>query len=264
MAGSTLERTHSRACGHKRAASRLAKLLRLPALKQLTHLAYNVFVRLLSRNLAFVPPVTMKPIAAADLKKARALVLANATELLEDALFLLNDGRYARSYAITVLAREEMAKLAMVVRAVYALNDHEQFDWDRFYRRIKKHEAKLEVFALVEIIISTNLSQQVDKTAELRRLLSEPENRRKLNEGKQDGFYVSVAAEGVRLPSDVISDELARSLYHRTRTMLEFFRSGEETDPDTSVFAGITDPYGKIICLAEDFIESPDSVVLPR
>lgn len=206
----------------------------------------------------------MKPIAAVDLKKARALVLANATELLEDALFLLNDGRYARSYALTVLAREEMAKLAMVVRAVYALNTHEQFDWDRFDRRIKSHEAKLEVFALVEIIISTNLSQQVDKKAELRRLLSEPENRRRLNEGKQDGFYVSVSAEGVRLPSDVISAELARSLYHRTRTMLEFFRSGEETNPGTSVFAGITDLYGKIICLAEDFIESPDSVVLPR
>jgi len=204
----------------------------------------------------------MKPIAAADLKKARALVLANATELLEDALFLLNDGRYARSYALTVLAREEMAKLAMVVRAV--LNAHEQFDWDRFDRRIKRHEAKLEVFALVEIIISTNLSQQVEKKAELRRLLSEPENRRRLNEGKQDGFYVSVSAKGVRLPSDVIFDELARSLYDRTRTMLEFFRSGEETDPDTSVFAGITDLYGKIICLAEDFIESPDSVVLPR
>jgi hypothetical protein len=46
--------------------------------------------------------------------------------------------------------------------------------------------------------------------------------------------------------------------------MLEFFRSGDETDPNTSVLAGITDPYGKFICLAEDFIKSPDSVVLPR
>lgn len=207
---------------------------------------------------------SMNPISSAELKKARALVLANATELLQDSLFLLNDSRYARSYALTVLAREEMAKLAMVIRAVYALNANEQFDWDRFERRMKRHDEKLEVFALIEIINSPHLSQALDKKAELKRLLSEPENRRRLNEGKQDGFYGSVSADGIRTPADVISDGDARALYHRTSTMLQFFSSGEETDPQTSSFAGIQDLYGKIIRLAEDFIESPDNVVLPR
>jgi hypothetical protein len=74
-----------------------------------------------------------------------------------------------------------MGKLAMLVRTVYALNADEQFCWACFAQRTKDHKAKLQLFALVDILISTNLSQQVDKTAELRRLLSDPENRGKLN-----------------------------------------------------------------------------------
>jgi hypothetical protein len=98
----------------------------------------------------------------------------------------------------------------------------------------------------------------------LERLLQNPENRQKLNVGKQDGFYVALTAESVQKPTDVIDDQRSRMLYLDTRAMLEFFRSGEETDPDTSFFACIQDLYGKIVCLAEDFIESPENVVLPR
>ncbi|MGH9962498.1 MAG: AbiV family abortive infection protein [Pyrinomonadaceae bacterium] len=209
-------------------------------------------------------PKVPTPIPLAQLTRARAVILANAEDLVKDALLLLNAKRFARSYALSVLAREEMAKLAIVIRSAYALKAGEPVDWQRFHRRLADHTEKLKLSALVWLLLSTSMADKSDPKSELIRLLQNPEKRKKLNEGKQDGFYVGISANGIKDPRAAISEQTAQDLYLETRTLLEFFSSGEDTDPEKSVFAGIQDLYGKHVCLADDLVEVPDSVVLPR
>ena len=73
------------------------------------------------------------PLSLDQLRRSRTAVLRNASELLSDALCLQVDNRFARAFALSVLAAEELGKLAMLVRASYALNANETFDWDRLH-----------------------------------------------------------------------------------------------------------------------------------
>jgi AbiV family abortive infection protein len=206
----------------------------------------------------------VKPLPANELTRARATILVNAGALLDDARVLLNEKSYARGFALTVLAREELGKLAMIVRAWYAVEAGEGFNWDRLERRMLQHDAKLATFALLQTMNSTSLFGHPDPKGELLRLLDDPKYRRMLNEGKQDGFYVSVSDDGVKAPLELISASMAEGLHDTTKTMQMFFISGEEEDPTMSFFAGIQDLYGKMICLAEDLIADPSGVSLPR
>lgn len=204
----------------------------------------------------------MNPLSKDCLSAARAAVVANAKFLLSDAHILLNEQSSGRGYALSVLAREEMGKLAMLIRASYAVKGNEAFDWPRLRRRMLSHSEKLRASALVQIVHSTNLLGVSDVKTELRRRLQEPTYQQLLNVGKQGGLYVEVSDRGIMSPSDVSARE-AWEVYHRARTLFVFFDSGEETDPE-SHFMGIQDFYGKVICLTEDLIEAPDSVTLPR
>lgn len=73
---------------------------------------------------------------------ARA-ALDNASSLLADAEVLLNQGRYPRALALTVLAAEEFGKHMMCMSsAVYDLND--PADVKKFWKRFRSHEAKYQ------------------------------------------------------------------------------------------------------------------------
>jgi hypothetical protein len=65
--------------------------------------------------------ISETPLSKAQLEEARGAVLDNARSLLDDALVLLNSNRYARSYSLSVLACEEMAKLTMLHHAEKAV-----------------------------------------------------------------------------------------------------------------------------------------------
>jgi AbiV family abortive infection protein len=207
---------------------------------------------------------SMTTLSLGQLTAARQTILCNAEDLLDDALLLLNERRYARSYAVSVLALEEMAKLAMVIGVKYSLEADKPADWKRFHERLLNHKDKLKLIALIWILLSTNLTGNPDPKAEMCRLLQDPEHRSKLNEGKQDGFYVGLRAGGIKDPRTVISEAAARDLYLHSKTLIQFFLSGEEETPQTSSFEGIPDLYGKYICLADDLSESPETVTLPR
>ena len=140
------------------------------------------------------------------MEEAREAILENADGLLQDALTLLNRNRYARSLALTVLAREELGKLAMIVRASYAAANAEPYQWPRLQDRMHRHQAKLAASALVEIILSASFGDGVDPKKTLARLLQDPATQRTLNESKQVGFYVGVDASGLTRPADDVSD----------------------------------------------------------
>jgi len=73
---------------------------------------------------------------------ARA-ALDNASSLLADAEILLNQGRYPRALALTVLAAEEFGKHMMCMSAaVFDLND--PADVKKFWKRFRSHEAKYQ------------------------------------------------------------------------------------------------------------------------
>src|SRR5688500_10859458 len=112
-----------------------------------------------------------------QLLKAREALLTNARELLRDSLLLITNGRVPRGYAMAVLYREEVGKLTMTIRVVYALKAGEPVDWRRFHRRTQNHAEKLKVSALLWILLSTSQAGKADPKAELLRLLDGHEYR---------------------------------------------------------------------------------------
>src|SRR5689334_21130521 len=74
--------------------------------------------------------IDMTPLSLDLLEEARAAILENARSLVADAQTLLAHQRYARAFALTVLGREELGKLAMIVPASYAVAAGENVDWN--------------------------------------------------------------------------------------------------------------------------------------
>lgn len=200
-----------------------------------------------------------------QLTEGRSAVLANAVSLLDDGFALFLQQRWARSYALTVLSREELGKLCMLIRASYSVAEGQSVDWGRLSRRMLNHGQKLRSIDCVEIVHQFTLPPAgVDAKTSLLSKFGDARAQQVLDSGKQDGLYVTVQQAGIRRPSEEISGQMANELYLRTRLIMEYFQFGEQTDPNSSSFAGIPDIYGKTICLAEDLLGEPETVTLPR
>ncbi len=205
----------------------------------------------------------MQPIPLAVLKDAKQRLTENAAELLEDALHLHVDERFSRAFALPVLAREELGKLGIVCRAIYDIEQRASVDWERFRRRTKDHGAKLKMAAFVQVIYSSNLAGHPDVKGELIRRANQPRLRQLLEDGKLDGMHVKISSVGCSSPSDVVDQDMSSQVHEGARILLAFFQGHELSGPD-SHFAGITDLTGKMIRLADDLSEDPESVTLPR
>jgi AbiV family abortive infection protein len=206
----------------------------------------------------------MNAIPVHVLSDARAVLIDNSKTLLDDAIHLIIDKRAARGIALAVLAREEMGKLAIVIRTHYLLKEGQYIDWERFKKRTRDHAEKLKISAFVEAIRSNNLSGVAEPEKALIRLASQREMRQWLEDQKQDGFHVRISHAGVKAPSDIIELSQAEAVYNRTRRLWHFFESNDRYNPETTFFAGIQDLYGKTIALADDLCEHPELVKLPR
>ena len=206
----------------------------------------------------------MTEISSAELTKARGAVLRNAESLLSDSLLLQANGRLARSFATAVLAAEEFGKLAMLVRAFYAVNRNESFDWRRLDKRMRNHQDKLRLFLLIRYINDSNAAVWTRPKDVLVDYLADRAEQRLLDMAKQDGFYVTVGDSFLREPDEAITPEMAGNMRHTTVGTGQFFATGERTDQQRSNLGGIADLYGKIVCLADDLISDPGRVLLPR
>ena len=71
--------------------------------------------------------------------------LRNAQELCDESEILLKNDRFARSYSLSHLAREEFSKCFILYRSIVELILENQIDWKKTRRRYRSHKDKLIV-----------------------------------------------------------------------------------------------------------------------
>ena len=69
--------------------------------------------------------------------------LRNAQELCDESEILLKNGKFARSYTLSHLAREEFSKCFILYRPIVELIRGNQIDWKKTRRRYRSHKEKL-------------------------------------------------------------------------------------------------------------------------
>jgi AbiV family abortive infection protein len=77
------------------------------------------------------------------LQGARA-AFQNAKDLVEDARVLRRARRYARVYALSHMAEEELSKTALLLGVAWEVVDGREVQWPAFWRALRHHDAKLE------------------------------------------------------------------------------------------------------------------------
>jgi AbiV family abortive infection protein len=144
----------------------------------------------------------------------------NAKELMEESELLLNNDRYARSYALAVLSLEEFAKSLMW--KLYNLKcqryKHEDLEFPKMLtKQITQHGTKQAIFlfnlvlgqmmegALDQKLNGQPIKEAIDrKTSELDALLSKIAN---LEIDKQHAFYVDFREGRIGIPKDSVNKE---------------------------------------------------------
>ncbi len=140
--------------------------------------------------------------------------LDNSLDLLDEADGLVAFGRYARGYALAILAGEEFGKFMICQGAVGNLPGNEAF-WRKFWKRFASHDAKAANF--------TSMVGHMVDDAETRRWFMD--NIEKHVEADQTrkfaALYVDVDSDGsVTAPHEAIDPEWARGVAHVLGTVI--------------------------------------------
>lgn len=173
-------------------------------------------------------------------------VAGNARDLLADAEYLLDDGRWPRAYALAVLACEEFGKaLGMLVLSMvpHALRSRATPSV-----LLGNHQTKM-LGALLMRMLAFNqpgVAARVATMPDLARLLRDVgAQAADANEAKKSGLYADIDADGrVQLPSDVTEAE-ARDAVTRAREVAK--SAGPLSDPIS--LAGLADPPAELMQL---------------
>lgn len=181
-------------------------------------------------------------------KGARA-AFENAKDLLDDAEILLTKKRFARSFALSILASEEFAKsMIYKFRSLGLVSEDERQDFDR---AILDHKPKLKVFRkylALTSIISQNPERVrravVDEKKSIIELVESLQKEmfqdevwkifERANEMKQRGFYVEVSGNKILSPKHTVKEEDARKTLGilRQKAIPRFLFFLEQTEAD--------------------------------
>lgn len=152
-----------------------------------------------------------------QIELGRAEILNNARALVEEAEILLHHERWARAYALSHLASEELAKLPMLVRAAVEVACGASVDWKRLDKRLRDHVEKADLVMDMDF-----LSGQMPPDEYLNTRAAH------LNHLKNDSLYVGISAGRFVAPVQAISEEAAVAMCETSRRRLRLFDSVEE------------------------------------
>lgn len=86
--------------------------------------------------------------------------LRNAQELCDESELLHNNGKYARSFALSHFAREELGKSFMLFRALVDISSGVKVDWKKVNRRFRDYKQKLLNDAEISLFIAAKELQR--------------------------------------------------------------------------------------------------------
>jgi len=130
--------------------------------------------------------------------------LRNAQELCDESEILLVNGKFARSYTLSHLAREEFSKCFILYRPIVDLIIGNQIDWKKTRRRYRSHKDKLITDRATTLHLFGNELEK--KGIKKKELFSGIE---KSNEWKNISLYVDWSNDKFIMPSDSFSKEKA-------------------------------------------------------
>ncbi len=143
--------------------------------------------------------------------------IQNAQELCEEAELLLNNKRYARAYALTLICFEEIGKLLVLLGGAYH-GPRDKALWRKFWKRFRTHALKRSRVSLMEMLSLPSVTPEQT----FREMQFEPEE-----EGlKQSALYVDYRDGNITCPSELwgeSSRSLVETALKNARNRLKLF-----------------------------------------
>ncbi|WHX62768.1 AbiV family abortive infection protein [Peribacillus frigoritolerans] len=167
----------------------------------------------------------MNNLSVAQLQEAYTKIFKNAEELLEEAKILFDNGKLTRSFTLSHLAYEELAKLPMVYHTATNVYFKKQVNWKTFRRRFQDHKEKIRsMILLLSMIVGTkigkeeyeNMNQFVEAANELK------------NQSLYTGFYDNMFQQ----PSECVSKESVELSYQSATKIFNFFSQKQYHKPE--------------------------------
>ncbi|MFP9128525.1 AbiV family abortive infection protein [Niallia sp. BSM11] len=166
-----------------------------------------------------------------QIDQGRKIILKTVEELLEDAILLFKNERFARAYTISHLAFEEIAKILMLAQAAEKINQEPDYNWDRVLEELRNHRPKL--------LQSINFNPEHERAFEkLTGFKFNQVNRitTSMNRMKNESLYTSIKNGVFNSPSQVISKEKANIMYEIAKLTYDFIKSYEKNVKDNYAY----------------------------
>ena len=133
-------------------------------------------------------------------------LLINAEQLIRESQLLLNSEAYARSFTLSHLAREELAKISMLEAAGTRLLAGQNVDFKTLRKRLSDHKAKLRGESAQALIIAAGIGH-AKLTETLKQYSGQIVDHR--NNNKNDSIYVGIKDGAISKPSELFSKHKA-------------------------------------------------------
>lgn len=135
-------------------------------------------------------------------------LVSNARELLRESELLYKKKANARSYTLSHIAREEIAKCKILYAAGRRLIAGMDVDWKVTFKRLRSHKSKLkqEIVANAATMLLEGYEDGFDVAMNV---VSESSDMR--NDYKNNSLYVGISMEGeIIRPDKVVNQDLAQ------------------------------------------------------
>jgi AbiV family abortive infection protein len=157
------------------------------------------------------------------IESGRIKILENAKELIEEAQILYEHQRYARTYALSHLAFEELAKIPILAAAPERIKTEDEYSWTKVHKKLIKHGPKL-IFS-----INFNLDHENSFLKITGQDKFDPNETSKImNQLKNESLYAGVRDKEFLKPSENFTKEIADHILRVVRDYYGFIENYEK------------------------------------
>lgn len=150
-------------------------------------------------------------------------IFENARELLNEANILFSNKKYARTYTLSQICLEELAKAKLFTDAFISTND------EYFYERLEvalgmmyNHQMKLVEAALIELEMEISKTRSGEEMKALNLFLTESDKAKEYDRNKNNSLYVDIRNDNILTPFQKISVEMASKRLKKAETLYEW------------------------------------------